>query len=183
MLSSEVRVELAAGVLGNVLGAQTTDDAAITLAVPIRPTRTGSVVRLVQPDRRSAAGTIADVPMIKLLARSRALWKRLEQGDADITTLAREMGPNDSYVTRVVRLAFLAPSIVEKILAGDQAAKRNAATLLGARLLYAGKSRLICWHLRLNGSAPARAVISKTPLRPDPVFIHAVPSREAHYRR
>ena len=44
---------------------------------------------------------------------------------------AREQGVTSSYVTRLVRLNFLAPRIIESIVSGTQPAVLDAKTLLG----------------------------------------------------
>ena len=40
----------------------------------------------------------------------------LRRGEPDITTLAGHEGVQPAYVTRVLRLAFLAPAVVDAIL-------------------------------------------------------------------
>ena len=45
--------------------------------------------------------------------------------------LAREHGVTSSYASRVIRLNFLAPDIVEAIIAGTQPVQLDAKTLLG----------------------------------------------------
>ncbi len=65
---------------------------------------------------------------------ARRWWARLARGETDIATLARTEEVNDSWVTRVVRLNFLAPQIVDAILDGTQPAALNATTLVSAEL-------------------------------------------------
>lgn len=95
-------------------------------------TRTGRVVRMVQHNGKQAAQRGTNPAMIKLLAKSKALWAKLRSGETDIATLAREEKINDSYATRMVRLAFLSPEIVAAIMSGDQPASVNAASLLSS---------------------------------------------------
>lgn len=52
----------------------------------------------------------------------------------DIASIAREEKVNDSWVSRLVRLNFLAPAIVEAILAGTQPASVSATSLRTASL-------------------------------------------------
>jgi hypothetical protein len=54
----------------------------------------------------------------------------LAQGQFDIAELARREGVTGSYVTRVVRLAFLSPLIVEGILHGRQRLDLTCPALL-----------------------------------------------------
>lgn len=51
-------------------------------------------------------------------------------GDIDISRLATEEQVTAAYVTRVVRLAFLAPTVVEAVLAGRAAARVDGAALV-----------------------------------------------------
>ena len=55
-------------------------------------------------------------------------------GDIDIATLSRQEGVNASLMSRIVRLAFLSPQIVETILAGEQPAHLDAAKLITIQL-------------------------------------------------
>lgn len=57
---------------------------------------------------------------------------RLGQDNIDIAAIAREEQVNDSWVSRVVRLNFLAPPIVEAILNGTQPVSLTAASLRSA---------------------------------------------------
>lgn len=67
-----------------------------------------------------------DSALVKLLVLARRWWARLATAEIDIATLARAEGVNDSWVSWVVRLNFLAPQIVDAILAGTQPATLNA---------------------------------------------------------
>jgi len=49
-------------------------------------------------------------------------------------TIAHQEKVNDSWVSRIVRLNFLAPAIVEAILAGTQPASVSATSLRTASL-------------------------------------------------
>ena len=53
----------------------------------------------------------------------------LADGKIDISTLARQEGYNDSYVTRVVRVAFLSPEVIDAILQGRQHGSLDAGYL------------------------------------------------------
>jgi hypothetical protein len=92
----------------------------ITLAAAVRLKRHGHVIRLVQSDGRSLGLPRPHASLINLLARASCWWRQLAQGQFDIAELARREGVTASYVTRVVRLAFLSPSVTEAILQGRQ---------------------------------------------------------------
>ncbi len=51
------------------------------------------------------------------------------------TQMASRYGVDKSYVSRVIRLRFLSPRIVEQVLAGEQSSDLDARTLLGLKSL------------------------------------------------
>ena len=69
-----------------------------------------------------------------MLRKGRGWWQLLQTGTIDIATIAREEKVNDSWVSRLVRLNFLAPAIVEAILTGTQSASVSATSLRTANL-------------------------------------------------
>ena len=72
-----------------------------------------------------------DNTMIKALARAFRWQKLLENGSYGcLEDLARAETINASFVSRVVRLALLAPDIVEAILAGKQPASLTLKDLM-----------------------------------------------------
>ena len=72
-----------------------------------------------------------DNTMIKALARAFRWQKLLENGSYGcLEDLARAEKINASFVSRVVRLALLAPDIVEAILAGRQPASLTLKDLM-----------------------------------------------------
>jgi site-specific DNA recombinase len=132
VLRKENRIDLQLPKLVTMLGVGTpkhlTDAMAIT--APVRLTRIGMAMRLIQSNGKAVVARQPDPKIVRLLLQAKAWWSRLADGSIDITNLAREQGINDSWVTRIVRLNFLAPSLVEAILAGDQQAVPNFDTLL-----------------------------------------------------
>ena len=136
-LISEVRasrgkleIEIAVSHVLELLGAPMPDrrQARLALTVPFNLTRTGRAVRLIQGDG-ARASSASDPALVKLLAQARRWWSMLNDGALDIKSLAAREKVSASYVTRVVRLAFLAPDIVEAVLAGCQRADLDAADL------------------------------------------------------
>jgi hypothetical protein len=72
-----------------------------------------------------------DTGLVKLLLKAHAFKIMLSSGDVDsIEAIARREGLTASYVTRLVRLAFLAPDIVMALLDGRHSPQLNAAKLL-----------------------------------------------------
>jgi site-specific DNA recombinase len=143
-----IDIDLAAHLLGDhlqlSLGADT--NPAVTIAANVRLTRTGRAVRLVQEDGR-VANSKTDPSSIRLLLKARRWWEILRQGEVDVKTLAASEGVSNSYVTRVLRLAFLAPAVVDGILAGKVRAGVDAAALVATnsvslRWVYQGRDFL-----------------------------------------
>jgi hypothetical protein len=104
----------------------------LTRSCEARLTRTGRAVRLVQKNGALVSRTAPDPAVLRLLMKARHWWSILAQGEVDATTLAKREKVTDSYLIRVVRLAFLSPAVVEGILAGRLRSAIDAAALLKA---------------------------------------------------
>jgi len=132
----EISVELSVTALGTALAVEHPADTqtSIPLTSPVRLTRTGRAIRLVQRDGRLVSQAKPDPGLVELLRKGRSWWQQLQTGTIDIATIAREEKVNDSWVSRLVRLNFLAPAIVEAILAGTQPASVTATALRTANL-------------------------------------------------
>ena len=91
----------------------------IALTADVRLTRSGIAMKLVHGNG-SAVTTAPDKALVRQLLAARRWWAELRQGEIDITRLAAREGLTPSYVTRIVRLAFLAPAVVEAMIAGRQ---------------------------------------------------------------
>ena len=114
--------------------------ASFTLTSEVRLTRTGRAMRLVQNDGTVIGEALRDRTLLRLVIRARGWWSELRTGEIDFTTLARREGLTPSYITRVLRLAFLAPSVVEAMLAGSQPASINGAKLTAPNAIPASWS-------------------------------------------
>jgi hypothetical protein len=58
-----------------------------------------------------------DARLLRAIGRAWNWRRRLERGDVNtIADLAREEGISDRYVSRVIRLAWLAPSVLERLV-------------------------------------------------------------------
>ena len=98
------------------------------LTVPLARRRAGRDTRLLI-DRPGA--TQADPALVRVLVRAHAFKaKLLRSGEASLTETSRTEGISRSYLTRLARLAFLAPEIVCAILDGRQPAQLTAARLI-----------------------------------------------------
>ena len=94
----------------------------ITLDIPTALKRAGTGMKLVVPP---APG------LIRLLLRAFAIQDRLEQNlDLALQRIAEAEGVSPSYVTRLLRLSYLAPDIATAIIDGDQPPELTAEKLM-----------------------------------------------------
>lgn len=102
----------------------------VTLHVPFRVVKRGGRKEMQLPEE-AAQTRQTDNTLVKALARA-FRWKRmLESGEfATIGELAEREGIAPSYMTRVLRLALLAPDIVEAILDGTQGPEMTLSRVL-----------------------------------------------------
>ena len=90
--------------------------------IPMRFQRRGGRKRIVAPDGSEIVPTSKPQPdgtLVKALARG---WRWQRMLDEGVYSSVREIGDAEniskSYVSRILRLALLAPDIIEAILAG-----------------------------------------------------------------
>ena len=101
----------------------------ITRFFPMTIRRRGVEMRLVIEGNRALAPR-ADSALLKAVARARQWSEDLLMGRAQsVAEIAEREGVADRYVRRVTRLAFLAPEIVEAIVAGNQPPELTAEAL------------------------------------------------------
>ena len=127
------RVDLSTDGLNLTLSLDTlTGEAGLTInrQIPMTIRRRGVEMRLVI-DGAGAASPKADPALVKAIARARGWFDDLVTGRAaSLSAIARQEGLNDSYVSHLLPLAFLAPDIVEAIAAGRHPADLTAETLV-----------------------------------------------------
>jgi hypothetical protein len=100
-----------------------------TRLVPLLIKRRGVELRLVLKGEATAVQR-TDPALLKAISRGHRWFAELASGRAVSTIeLAKREGLNDSYVRRLVRLAFLSPTIIEAICAGWQPADFTAQEL------------------------------------------------------
>jgi len=94
----------------------------LVVRIPMRSQRRGGRKRIVAPDGSELAPATKPRPdgtLVKALARA---WRWQRMLDEGVCTSVSEIGDTEniskSYVSRILRLALLAPDIVEAILAG-----------------------------------------------------------------
>ena len=101
----------------------------ITRVFPMQIKRRGFEMRLVIQGSRAPA-PLADLALIKAIAKGRSWAGDLLAGRvASVAAIARREGVLPNYVRRLTRWAFLAPRIVEAIVAGHQPPQLTAKAL------------------------------------------------------
>jgi DNA invertase Pin-like site-specific DNA recombinase len=101
--------------------------------IPLRVRRRGIEMRLVIGGGSGSAPRI-DSTMLKATARARRWFDDLVSGRAaSMVEIGRREGVGKRYVSRMIRLAFLAPSIVETIAEGRQPPELTAQFLSTGR--------------------------------------------------
>ena len=99
------------------------------LTIPARLKRTGIEMRMVVEGGSEPANV--DPVLVRLLLRAHAICARmLEEPSLSLKEIAAEEGISSSYVTRLLRLAFLAPDIVTAILNGRHPPQVTANRLM-----------------------------------------------------
>ena len=116
------------------------------LTIPARLKRTGIEMRMVVEDGSEPANV--DPVLVRLLLRAHAIRARLlEEPSLPLKEIAAEEGISSSYVTRLLRLAFLAPDIVTAILNGRHPPQLTANRLMDDTRLpldWTAQRELLC---------------------------------------
>jgi hypothetical protein len=98
------------------------DGSTLVVRIPMRFQRRGGRKRIVAPDGSDIVPTSKPQPdgtLVKALARAWRWQRMLDQGVyASVSEIGDAENISKSYVSRILRLALLAPDIVEAILAG-----------------------------------------------------------------
>jgi site-specific DNA recombinase len=112
-------------------GHQQRPDDMLRLAVDARIKRCGIEVRLVVPPGSTGETPAHLVPsLLKAVARGHDWYQRIVGSTAGgRSSLSRQTGLDDRYVSRILKCGFLAPDIVEAILDGQQPADFNLERL------------------------------------------------------
>jgi site-specific DNA recombinase len=108
---------------------QRPDEVAITRLFPMQLKRRGVELRLIVGDHNRSAATV-DLPLLKAVARAHRWFDEISTGKASsLAEIAAREGLGVRYVSRVIRLSFLAPDIVESIAEGRQPTSLTAEAL------------------------------------------------------
>ena len=103
----------------------------IELCIDCSLARSGYAVRFVDKSGVAHTQQEASPHMLAVLAKAHAWWKELAKGERNIAQLARREGVTASYMTRVVRLAFLSPKVTEAFLDGSARSDLTPRGLFG----------------------------------------------------
>ncbi len=130
---SGIEIDLSAQAIGDMLDVHRVTGAADTLTIACEAAirRTGRRVTLVQANGRPTAHSGPSVSLIKLIVQARIWWAVLAKGEETIKQFAARERVTASWMTRVVRLAFLAPALVEAVLDGGRPIALDAVALVG----------------------------------------------------
>jgi hypothetical protein len=102
-----------------------------TYEIPYKLRNRGPQLRILPEGIVRAAGFEPDPTLVKLLRRAHDWRRQLETGSTKtVSDLATLNGVNASYFTRVLRIAYLAPDIVEAIVEGRQPPELTANKLV-----------------------------------------------------
>jgi DNA invertase Pin-like site-specific DNA recombinase len=117
----------------------------IKIHVPIALGRRGLEIKLIiSAPGEDQSSRKPDPVLVKLIANALRWWEDLMTGRYPTTrALAKAYGTDERYVARVLQLAFLAPSIVDAIMTGQQPIDLTAQRLMTLRNLPYGWNRQI----------------------------------------
>ncbi len=102
-----------------------------TLELQTRITTRGEKLKIIVHNDNGQAAHTPDPVLANIIARAYDWQQRLQQGEAtSIREIAEAEKLTPSYVTRILRLAFLAPDIIEAILKGRQPVEITTKDLL-----------------------------------------------------
>ena len=132
LMPTGISLMLSSSALGTLFDLPLIEGAAADVHHPcaVRLTRTGLAVKLVTANGAIANGSAADPTLLKLILRARSWWRSISEEDLTLSTLAAREGVTVSWAQRVLRLAFLSPSIIEAMLEGRLRAGIDAKALL-----------------------------------------------------
>ena len=107
----------------------------LTRRVPMQMKRRGVEMRLVIPNANIAPAN-QDHALIRSITQAHRWFEELLAGDVvNIQAIAQREGLDQGAVSRTMRLVFLAPDIIERILAGTQPADLNRYKMLRMQAL------------------------------------------------
>jgi hypothetical protein len=95
------------------------EDAGHRIEAPVAIRRRGVEQRFVLAESAGSDRTSIDPDLVRALVRAHDWWTRIRDGEVDGSAVVAEAdGVQSSYVSRLLRLAFLAPDVKRAILDG-----------------------------------------------------------------
>ncbi|MEJ5979219.1 recombinase family protein [Novosphingobium sp. PS1R-30] len=141
-----IDIVLATKAVGDALGIPLSPLASKTFAISkaMQLTRSGRAVRLIHGDGVLASRQPTDPALVQLVMRAQKWWSILREGKLNTTQLAEQEGVVRTYIVRVVRIAFLAPQVIDAIFAGRL---KNGVT---AKMLYKPDVIPLSWEQQVQ---------------------------------
>lgn len=115
-----VILELSIGGIAKLLGLPqpVCSEGSIAHSIYASLKRSGMAVRFIEANGRPVSTDKVDLGLVMLIHQARTWWAELAKGELNIANLARKEKVTRSYVTRILRLAFLSPELNDAILDG-----------------------------------------------------------------
>jgi hypothetical protein len=108
------------------------EDDVLRLTIPARLRRCGNEIRIIQNNTlHSTRFSPHHATLLNAIARARSWYGQIESGSiGSMAAIARHEGLAARYVSRLLRCAFLAPDIIESLLAGSAPPEMTLAKVL-----------------------------------------------------
>jgi hypothetical protein len=130
-----IRIALTVPIPSSSEGQPSTAVLRLSHFVPMKVKRRGVEMRIVIDGQLQAARQV-DPALLKALARARCWFEEVACGRVQsLLEIARREGLPKRYVTRLAKLAFVSPMVVEAIAAGHAPAGINLQMLMDGRLV------------------------------------------------
>jgi len=124
----------------------------LVVSVPLAMKRRGGRKQVIAPGGAESgipAQPRTNVPLALTIARAHRWRELLEQGRyGSIRSLARELGVDNSYVARLLRLSLLAPDLVEGILEGTEPSGLSLQKLFRAPMGWESQRQELAMSVR-----------------------------------
>jgi DNA invertase Pin-like site-specific DNA recombinase len=132
-----LRIEISVTGVAVAVGLAASDASPVLIErdCPVRLTRTGRALRLVDDKGAAATEEGIDLTLVRLIVKARSWWQRIAETGIDPSTLAALEDVSPSYIVRVLRLAFLSPAVVDAVLDGRLRAGIDSSALLNIRAI------------------------------------------------
>jgi site-specific DNA recombinase len=102
-----------------------TTNETIELVVDGHLKRSGHVMRLILGNG-SGAARIVNRTLVKAIVQGRSWWRELQSNtEMTIEDLAQREGKTGAYIVRIVRLAFLSPMMLQRIVDGTSSTRKD----------------------------------------------------------